>query len=238
VTDEDLISRYCLEADRRAFDELDRRFRSRLWGFVKFHFRLHDPDADDVVEETLLKALLGAGKYDVTKGSFASWLFGIARRCALDFCASRKTPGTAKLEAGDGNQDLIETVPAAKHDIETVFFVRNALNQLQQEDAILIWLSEAEYMSVKEIASVMEAPETTVRHRLDRARTELRRLLTLSHDAPDLPPRPSEQNGGAPVIMNGKMAGLPCKRKRRIQPMNSRLHQLLPKWLVKEKKIS
>jgi RNA polymerase sigma-70 factor (ECF subfamily) len=240
VKDEDLIQKYHRDRDNAAFDELDRRFRLRLWVFLQVHFRfrMSDADIEDVVEDALLKALLHAGSFDATKGSVAGWLFTIARRCAFDFCNRRRQPGAANPTLITDDQDVMESVPAPKYDLETVLFVRETLNCLEAEAAILLWLAYAEQLSVMDIASVVELPPTTVRHRLDRARDKFKCLVDAEPDAPELPPSSDKQSGGngtRPVTGKLRLPFWAGRQKAGNQPARSHLGQLLPDWLVKKR---
>ncbi len=72
--------------------------------------------AEDVVQETLLRAWRHAGSLDPTRGSLRPWLFTVARHVVIDLMRAR---GARPPEAGG---DALAAVPVAD-DIERVVTV-------------------------------------------------------------------------------------------------------------------
>ena len=61
----------------------------RLWGgalrhYLDTRFRSLGVSVDDVYQETLIKVWRGAANYDSAAGSPSTWVFAIARNCAID----------------------------------------------------------------------------------------------------------------------------------------------------------
>jgi RNA polymerase sigma factor (sigma-70 family) len=82
---------------------------------------LQEADAADVAQEVFRSVARSAdgGGFEPARGSFRSWLFGIARNKAIDFLAAsrRQTRGT-----GDTNmQDLLESQPAPSQEDSALF---------------------------------------------------------------------------------------------------------------------
>lgn len=69
------------EAD--AFEAFYERFARPLYA-LGLRWLGEPADAEDLVSETLTRAWHGAGRFDVARGSAASWLFGIAHNVARD----------------------------------------------------------------------------------------------------------------------------------------------------------
>ena len=76
------------EGDLDAFEDLVRRYQGDLWRFA-FHFTRDRALADDVTQEAFLRAFrfLRGFRGD---SKFTSWLFRIARNCAMDAIKARK----------------------------------------------------------------------------------------------------------------------------------------------------
>ena len=53
------------------------------------------PEAEDVVSETIERALRYGDSYEPAKGSPNAWLIGIAKRCLLDASRVRLNPASA-----------------------------------------------------------------------------------------------------------------------------------------------
>ncbi|MEY4744173.1 MAG: hypothetical protein RL272_118, partial [Candidatus Parcubacteria bacterium] len=80
--DAQLIARYLDEGDDAALRTLFERHMRQIHGFLaRFTGSAHD--ADDLVQETLVKAWRHLKSVD-PKRSFRTWLFSIARRTAID----------------------------------------------------------------------------------------------------------------------------------------------------------
>jgi RNA polymerase sigma-70 factor (ECF subfamily) len=153
-----------------------------LYGYAMVLSR-NTAEAEDLVQETCLRALLGMhGLRDTS--SAKSWLFTILRNIWFNQLRQRRAApemiGIGSDEGGivdpvDGSQD-----PHAEHvaKIEREQ-VRVAIQKLPVEYREIIILREYEDLSYQEIAAVLDCPPGTVMSRLARARLRLRDLLTV-----------------------------------------------------------
>src|SRR5579871_3499615 len=77
--------------DAEAFRVLvDRHSRSLFR--IAFRMTGNEPDAEDVVQESFLRAYRQLNKFD-ERASFGTWLYRIAVNCALDHVRARKRRG-------------------------------------------------------------------------------------------------------------------------------------------------
>lgn len=172
TTDEDLIEEM-RRGSRTAFEALFERYRQAIWAF--FRRRAADPGrAEELAQDTFVAVLDGAARYNA-RGSFRSYLFGIAYNVLL---ADRR-------KAVRRATDALEIDPAAPNsgDPDRAIWVRDALARLDQDDREILMLREYEQLSYQEIADVRGAPLNTVRSQLFRARATLKTLL--EQRAPD-----------------------------------------------------
>jgi RNA polymerase sigma-70 factor (ECF subfamily) len=87
--------------------ELYRQYRVPLMAYV---LRLTAGDrqqAEDVVQETMLRAWRQAGQLDLTEPSLMPWLATVARRIVID---DKRRKSARPAETGDG---MLENAPAA-----------------------------------------------------------------------------------------------------------------------------
>lgn len=145
-----------------------------LYGFALFLTR-NRPDADDLVQETYLRAFRFAHRF--TPGThLRAWLFQILRNTFLTFYrrASRELAILDK-EWPDGEDGwALEAPPipvSAAHDLG------RALAELSEEFRSVLLLADLEGFALGEIAEIMDTPVGTVKSRLFRARRLLRRRL-------------------------------------------------------------
>ena len=87
-TDEEL-AREARAGSRRSFEELARRYKRRLFVYLRPRVG-SDQDAEDMVQETFLKLYRNIGGYDPAY-RFSTWLYTSANRLAID--AYRKKRG-------------------------------------------------------------------------------------------------------------------------------------------------
>src|SRR6202171_2156672 len=94
--------------DADAFRVLVER-HSRALFRLAFRMTGNQQDAEDMVQETFLRAYRRIGKFD-ERASFGTWLYRITVNCSLDLVRARKRrsehSGPAGLELGDPGQSL------------------------------------------------------------------------------------------------------------------------------------
>jgi len=166
-TDEDL-AREARAGSRRSFEELALRYRRRLFAF--FRPRLgSDQDAEDLVQETLLKLYRNIGSYDPAF-RFSTWLYTAAGRLAISTYRKRST-------AAAGLKIVAESEPAGSIGAETggndSARLWELAGTLHRKHFRALWLRYAEEMSVDDIAAAMGKSRVAVRILLHRARTNL-----------------------------------------------------------------
>jgi RNA polymerase sigma-70 factor (ECF subfamily) len=128
--------------------------------------------ADDVVQETLAKALAKAGQLRDPRARDA-WLFSILANCYRDHFRRHR-----EMEDVDGIELAHEATPeseSGRH--EMIGQVRSAIARLPEGQRQVITLVDLEGFSYAETAQILEVPVGTVMSRLCRARQALRALL-------------------------------------------------------------
>ena len=138
----------------------------------------NDPDAEDVVQESYLRALRFFPGF--CGGNSRPWLLTIVRNtCYTWLRRNRMDDVTTELDEEVHGLDNITSNPeavlmaAARTDMVT-----RALEELPMGLREIVILRELEGMSYQEIADVAAIPIGTVMSRLSRARARLQKLLT------------------------------------------------------------
>jgi RNA polymerase sigma factor (sigma-70 family) len=169
-TDERLLA-LTRAGHERAFEALVERYRRPLLRFCRRTMRLSDARAEDVVQQSLVKAWMAlAGGTEVR--DFKPWLYSIVRNTALN----------SMRGAAEGNVALTDAVPgggaAVDFELEQRLEMRDALTHvaaLPQAQREAIFLTAIDGQSHDEAASAMGITNGAVRGLLYRARTTLRR---------------------------------------------------------------
>jgi RNA polymerase sigma-70 factor (ECF subfamily) len=137
-------------------------------------------DADDVAQETFVRAHRALDRYDPSY-SFYTWLRTIATRVALHELAKRKRRRT---DGGESFETAAETLPTEAADPQALAEASElgrrldqALGTLSEEYRAVLVLRAVEQLSYAEIAETLAIPVGTVMSRLARAREKLRLVL-------------------------------------------------------------
>jgi RNA polymerase sigma factor (sigma-70 family) len=148
---------------------------SRHWASIARFFRAKvADDSADLISQTFLACV--ESKDAIDGDNIKAYLFGIARRRLADHLRKRMRAPAADF-AVSSLVDL-RTGPATALDRhQRIGLLREGLAMIPLDDQIALELAYFESMSTREIASVLELTENTVRSRLSRARDKLREAL-------------------------------------------------------------
>jgi RNA polymerase sigma-70 factor (ECF subfamily) len=170
-----------------AFEDLALPLLPSLYN-VAFWLSRNPTDAEDLVQETFLKALRGFSSFE--QGSnFRAWIFRILRNTYLTSRTGLAAMRTVALEdeLADRNESGTALFPEGAIDLETPernlirlsdrAALHAAMEKLPPPLLEVILLCDVEEMKYREIATVLEIPIGTVMSRIARARTALRGAL-------------------------------------------------------------
>lgn len=140
-------------------------------------------EAEDLVQETYLKAYKAFGRFEMRDFGIRPWLVRILHNTCLNRAAQRKkSPSVAEQQVleqmvgttdGARNLEAPPTLDYERLDSE----VKNALERLTPEFQEVLTLWATMEFSYQEIADALEIPIGTVMSRLHRARQQLAREL-------------------------------------------------------------
>ena len=164
--------------DKSAFDELYKLTSERAY-FVALEFTKNNQDAEDILQESYIKALSKINELDKPE-SFSSWLNQIVANKSKDFLKKKKP---MLFNSNEEETDATELLP----DEDTSFSpeenldqtelqktVMEVLDELSEEKRACVLMMYFEELSVGEIAETLEIPEGTVKTRLFSARKDLK----------------------------------------------------------------
>jgi RNA polymerase sigma-70 factor (ECF subfamily) len=163
------------EFEREALVHLDVLYR------VALRLTGNPADADDLVQETMLKAYRAWDQYE--KGTNAkAWLLTILRHAFInEYRRKTRHPESVDL---DNIEPFAVFSEVQDEDPQGAFFDRivddevlRAIDQLPEAFRETLVLSDVEGMSYQEIAGILEIPVGTVKSRLFRARHLLQAKL-------------------------------------------------------------
>lgn len=168
------------------FAAIYREYKPRM---VRYLGRLvGEEDASDLAQEVMLKVSKSLENFR-GDSSLATWIYRIAANIAHDHrlsSAVRQRNKTVILEGGDETAQLVEhAVPGTEREYirrEMTSCIRAVVDQLPEHYRVVLLLSEFEGFPNAEIAKILDLSIDTVKIRLHRGRTHLRRLLICQCD--------------------------------------------------------
>jgi RNA polymerase sigma-70 factor (ECF subfamily) len=166
TSDDDLL-RLLRDGDEGALTTLYRRWQRPLY---RFGLRMTGREtlAEDAVQETFLAVVNGAKGYDNARGSFAGWLFGVARHQLLRRLRAERpylpieNDSADRPAPDDPHADLVERQELSR--------LRRAILSLPEHYREALVLCGLEGLSYQDAAQALGCAVGTVRSRLNRGR--------------------------------------------------------------------
>ena len=156
---------------REVFIALVEREQNALRGFLLALCCGNKSDADDLAQDTLVKAYLSLAGYQ-NKKYFHSWLFRIAYNTFLNHRASCRT-----METLDDARTFVSTNTADKgFDHQNLYLALSILPPKERSAITLYYLNGYD---IKEIATITEASVDAVKKQLSRGRDKLKEVLKI-----------------------------------------------------------
>ena len=174
---EELIARARLGEDE-AFQSIFDRYSRPILSFIYDMTGKRDV-AEELAQETFVRAYKNLGAlHDPEK--LSTWLFGIARNCALEFLRTRRRD-ERKVEMDDPSVlNLSNSDPLPEGELLNKEFnevIRGALESLDEDKRVVFTLKVFHQRSYEEIASITGFSIPKLKTDLHRARREMRRRI-------------------------------------------------------------
>lgn len=146
---------------------------------LAFRMTGNETDADDVVQETFLRAWKQMGKFD-GRASFATWLHRICANCSLDHIRARRRRQNAFGDAADPMAQVAAESPSPERlavSSEIAAMLLPALGQLSEIERAAFILRHYTGMAIDDISAALGVQPGAARHSVFRAVRKLRRAL-------------------------------------------------------------
>lgn len=183
-SDSQLINEY-LGGEERSLDLLVAKYFRRLYSFI-YSLTGSQKDAEDLTQEAFVKAWRSLKKFDREK-NFRTWLFTIAKNCAIDQLRRKKPLLFSELENDEGISaidQLADTSPLPSEQAEQIIshaLLNQSLDKLPLKQHSVIALYYQNDLNFREIAEIMDEPINTVKSRHRRALLALQQTLNRSN---------------------------------------------------------
>jgi RNA polymerase sigma-70 factor (ECF subfamily) len=170
--DEELLTRLASN-DEAAFRLLVERHIDRAFA-IALRIVGSRADAEDVVQDTMLKVWTHRGKWQHGRAKFSTWLYRVITNRCIDL---HRMPRTDSVDAVPEPIDAQPDVVSAMQRDEVTLMLEKAMQRLPEQQRVAVILSYHENMSNGEIAEVMDTTVAAVESLLKRGRQQLRDLL-------------------------------------------------------------
>ena len=159
--------------DEAAFRMLVERHIDRAYA-IALRIVGNAADAEDVVQDTMLKIWSHRGRWQHGRAKFSTWLYRVISNRCIDL---RRKPRNENVETvpevADGQPGAVEIIERN----ELNGMLELAMQRLPEQQRIAVIFSYHENMSNGEIAQVMDTTVAAVESLLKRGRQQLRQLL-------------------------------------------------------------
>ncbi|MDW7761093.1 MAG: sigma-70 family RNA polymerase sigma factor [Acidobacteriota bacterium] len=178
--------------DEEAFSGLVGLYKDRIVNYL-YHFTGDYQKAVDLSQETFIRVYFKADKYRPI-APLSSWIYSIAGNLARSELKRSKRRAAVSLD-DIPNEWQAGTYSEDPDDTGLVRNLREALDSLHPRYRIPIILKDIEGFSQEEIAEIIRRPVGTVKARISRARSALKRKLQKAVGGGSIPEDHEVQNG-------------------------------------------
>ncbi len=182
ITDEELMARV-QQDDEFAFEELVSRYQHQLTTFIS-NFVGQGAHTQDILQETFIRVWKHRMRYK-TIAKFSTWVYTIAGNLAKTELRRQKIRRAFRINTGGEDQEesgvdvedefADPEQDALRSEIATV--VRKEMSRLPKVYRSAVILRDIQDKSYEEVADILNIPVGTVKSRVNRGRTILKKQL-------------------------------------------------------------
>ena len=187
--DDTVLVELCRQGDSAAMERLIVKYQNRIYNTI-LKICANTDDAAELTQETFVKIIENIDKFQ-GRSSFYTWAFRIAVNLTLNYCKRNVRLTFKSLDTqNDGSTKQARKVlkefltDARSPNPERVVqekelgeLVLKALMELDDDHRTIIVLRDIEGMNYAHIAKILDIELGTVKSRLSRARSNLRKIL-------------------------------------------------------------
>ena len=168
--------------DTAAFRVLVERYGRSVFRLA-FRMTANEFDAEDVVQETFLRAYKQLDSYE-SRSSFSTWLYRIAANYSLDLIRSRKRHASRRALESSEEEDLLDSIKATDPSQDRIYYstqvkqrLEAALALLTDQERTAFLLRHFEGKSIEEIGAILGLGVSATKNSIFRAVRKVREAL-------------------------------------------------------------
>ena len=238
-TDRQLVTS-AMRGDLTAFDTLVQRYHSTVQGLA-FHYVRNFQDAEDLAQETLIRAYRGLGQIR-DPSQFKSWLAAITHNRCRSYLRGHRTDPSIDDADNATLQEFVATKTTPEKDLELKQLgtsISEAFDSLTEKERMVATLHYTSDLSYRDIGDFLSLPVSTVRGRLHKARKKLREgnLVPIAQQLGVIKkmPRPTIERNKGTVHFEGAIGWIRSSSDARTNDRDIRIpSQTVKRWYLVE----
>lgn len=169
------------QGNESAFRELYENHYDKIYRLA-YRYTKSQQDAEDIMQETFIKAFKGINKFDFDiSTNFSAWIYQICVNCSYDYHRKRKkrktdhTSSLSDVHWEPESQDSSPEKTAITN--QAILRMNSALELLSPKQRIIFDLRHRQHKALKDISDRLHCSPSTVKKQLERAIAKLRNQL-------------------------------------------------------------
>jgi RNA polymerase sigma factor (sigma-70 family) len=166
------------QAEQTLIHQIATEFRPKLYRFVMKHVGHHD-EANDIVQHTIAEAARVISTFR-GESQLSTWLCGIALNYVRNYLnrSPNRRYDFVEIDENLDSMEAVSTDPSIRLEYkQTMAAVSKAIESLPEEMRSALVLVAIDECSYEEASKLLDVPLGTIRSRVCRARSQIRKLL-------------------------------------------------------------
>jgi RNA polymerase sigma-70 factor (ECF subfamily) len=179
------------KGDRTAFEKLIYRYDKNVLG-IAYSFISNNEDAKDIYQEVFLRVFKGIKKFEF-RSEFSTWLYRITANVCLTYQSQKKKYAYTSLnddaEEEEGNPRSLantltdgETPDSGVVNSEISEQINRGIDKLSPQQRLVFTLKHYKGYKIKEIATIMNCSDGTIKNYLFMATQRMREHLKVYYE--------------------------------------------------------
>ncbi|UYV13974.1 MAG: sigma-70 family RNA polymerase sigma factor [Phycisphaera sp.] len=179
MDDEPQLIERAKAGDGAAAGEIVERYQRRIYTLC-LRILGNADDAEELTQETLVKALTGLERFD-GRANLGTWLHRIATNACYTRIRSDRVRSKGRVPWPEGGEPEARSRVQRSDEVldagQRQRHVAMALDQIQPEHRVVLVLRDVQGLEYEQVAEVLGVPMGTIKSRLFRARLALRQAI-------------------------------------------------------------
>lgn len=157
------IRRLQKSAHEDSANQLVKQYYQEVFAFV-YKQVMDEQEALDLTQEICIRMLQSIGMYDAKRASFRTWLYRIATNHCIDYFRSKSYKMGTKIDYienqdFESSEDLLQDITKKEQMVE----LQTLLAQWEEETQFIVRYKLFLNQNFREIAAILQVPESTVK---------------------------------------------------------------------------